>query len=167
MRTTLATLASAVMFAGLAFGTPAQATPDAGGPVSNVDRIAKLYPNSNVTVTGDIRVVDYQVSKDGSAGSVTFDGVGTVNVTPKPKPDSLVQGIAIVDVGGGTWKYGSTMNAAGQKSCISYYTHNTRDHSSSVRMDLYSKGEAGPRETSYARVTRYTRTTCSTYYNRS
>ena len=139
----------------------AQPYPDNGPGKSTRATLAAMYPHADVKTTGNIRVVDSGGTD--TAGWVTFDGIGTVEITPRPvDPAQLVYK---TNVGGGTWKYGSSINSIGQKSCISYYYHPKYAHSSSVRMDVYANDWADAGQWSYARVTRYTRTTCSTYWN--
>lgn len=83
--------------------------------------------------------------------------------TETARPDAIIT----TSAGGGTWVYGSTVNAVGQKVCISQYNHPTVSHSSSVSMNgWFNRGSAGPGQTSYARVAGYTTATCYAYWSK-
>lgn len=40
--------------------------------------------------------------------------------------------MSVVNVGGGTWQYGSYLGTYNPKTCYSYYVHNQKYHSSTV-----------------------------------
>ena len=40
--------------------------------------------------------------------------------------------LAVVNVGGGTWNYGTDYSLSGQKHCFSYYTHPTNRHTATA-----------------------------------
>ncbi|MEU5145122.1 lactococcin 972 family bacteriocin [Streptomyces sp. NPDC021139] len=42
--------------------------------------------------------------------------------------------MAVKDVGGGTWNYGSTITDKGKKRCYSYYFHGSKQHSATAKI---------------------------------
>ncbi|MYS72747.1 hypothetical protein GTY88_20340 [Streptomyces sp. SID5926] len=71
-------------------------------------------------------------------------GAATEPTTPKPiasgmiafdvDPSSSVTTMAVKDVGGGTWNYGSTITNKGKKRCYSYYFHGSHQHSATAKI---------------------------------
>lgn len=111
MRRTSAMLTSVGLSVAAAMAAPATAAaqpyPDNGPGKSTRATLAAIYPHADVKTTGNIRVVDSGGTD--TAGWVTFDGIGTVEITPRSvDPAQLVY---TTDVGGGTWKYGSSINS--------------------------------------------------------
>jgi lactococcin 972 family bacteriocin len=72
----------------------------------------------------------------------------------------------VVEVGGGTWNYGSQITVVPPKTCWSNYKHNTKYHSSTTIMgDVNSTGYASARLWSESRVTGGLSYSCSAYWN--
>lgn len=72
----------------------------------------------------------------------------------------------VIDVGGGTWSYGSYATPNGQY-CYSNYLHPKENHSATVRMagdEDWSR--QGPGDVAQAHLTRGAAYTCKTYYSK-
>ncbi|MFF3879235.1 lactococcin 972 family bacteriocin [Streptomyces sp. NPDC001978] len=70
----------------------------------------------------------------------------------------------VLNIGGGTWSYGSYLTTGG-KYCYSNYYHGSVVHGSTAAMAGHSiKAVAGPGDYSYAHLTAGAAYTCSTYY---
>lgn len=123
---------------------------------------ALVAPAAAVTPaeTGSITIVARGTTTDG--GWVAFNGTGASRAG-----STGVSAYTVTSVGGGTWSYGATLNAAGQKVCYSQYKHNSTAHGSSVNMSNLSDSDyVAAGEVSYARVTKYTTSTCYAYWRK-
>ncbi|MEV8443306.1 lactococcin 972 family bacteriocin [Actinosynnema sp. NPDC051121] len=108
-----------------------------------------------------IRVVAQGQTADG--GWVKYTGVGEVVI------DGTSGGVGaqtVVSAGGGTWAYGSTRNAIGQKVCYSQYQHVSVAHGSSVQMDDWDSDWVGAGYVSDARVSGFTNTVCEAWWRK-
>ncbi|WP_433955597.1 lactococcin 972 family bacteriocin [Janibacter indicus] len=122
------------------------------------------HVGADVETTGSIKVIDSGETATG--GYVTFTGEGTVTVDGKQS--SPFAPAATVRVGGGEWRYGTTENAGGQKTCFSKYYHWYNRHSATASMDGYTDTVTqGAKGWAEAYVIRWTSNTCKVYWSNS
>ncbi|WP_051838379.1 lactococcin 972 family bacteriocin [Streptomyces sp. NRRL WC-3742] len=85
----------------------------------------------------------------------------TLTIDPSAKTPSLA---STVNVGGGTWNYGTEPNG-GFKGCYSQYTHPSKYHSSTaIIASSNDKGYANAGSWSYAYATAGWAYTCNVYW---
>ncbi|MEV0623000.1 lactococcin 972 family bacteriocin [Nonomuraea sp. NPDC050404] len=81
-------------------------------------------------------------------------------------PSSKATTRKTVNVGGGTWSYGTRVGTGGLKHCYSKYTHPKKKHSATAIMaDVHSKDYAGKGKWASAGVTGGWAYTCYAYWN--
>lgn len=120
------------------------------------------HAGADVTTTGSIKIIDGGETETG--GYVTFTGDGTVTVDGQSSDGFAAA--ATKRVGGGEWRYGTSYNAGGQKSCFSKYYHWYNRHSATARMDGYTDTDtSGARGWAEAYVIRWTTDTCRVYWD--
>lgn len=120
------------------------------------------HAGADVKAKGSIKIIDSAETRTG--GYVTFTGNGTVTVDGR-NPSPLE---ATVGVGGGEWRYGTTVNAGGQKVCFSKYYHSYNLHSATASMDGYIDTDVrAARGWAEAYVIRWTNNTCRVYWSNS
>jgi hypothetical protein len=102
-----------------------------------------------------------------TGGWVEFTGTGSITLGGSDDHGSAVAR-AVKEVGGGTWYFGASLNAAGQKTCSSQYYHPKVTHGSSVSMDGYYSKDHGVAKgkTSDALIKRHTTATCRAFYTK-
>ncbi|MBQ0887846.1 lactococcin 972 family bacteriocin [Streptomyces sp. RM72] len=102
-------------------------------------------------------------------------GAATEPSTPEPTawgmvaidvdPSSSVTTMAVKDVGGGTWNYGSTITDTGKKRCYSYYFHGSKQHSATAKIGSNSlKAAAAPGKSAMATAVAGVAYTCYAYW---
>lgn len=80
-------------------------------------------------------VLTYDEDGNPTSGYVEFDTNDQPGIAP----------LATVNVGGGTWTYGSTYTSDGSKICYSRYIHNTKTHKATATMNGTTRtSTAGP-----------------------
>ena len=138
--------------------------------LSGVPQAHAEEADPRVTITGDIQIVDQGETADG--GWVAYTGTGSMTIddtVPAEDNDGEVSTRAVktVSAGGGTWHYGSTVNGAGQKVCLSQYMHKRVAHGSTAEM-AGSKDSAWQRAGTVAAssVAKYTTKTCIAHWRK-
>jgi hypothetical protein len=148
--------------AAIRLGTAAGAAALAVVTVSTSASAAWVPHGSATNDQSGLRVVAQGRTTNG--GWIEYAGVGEITVDDT---SSEVGALATVEVGGGVWAYGATVNAGGQKVCYSQYQHLSVAHGSSVEMNgLSDSDRVGAGYVSYARVAAYTSATCKTYWSK-
>jgi hypothetical protein len=170
----LCTIGITIAFAGGAVTTPAAAEghAPAAAPQDEAMPVAPSLADapatagaaaSGATVTlhhrGDGAQPPAELGNSSEWGVVTFKmDASADSVSPLSE--------ACVNASGGKWCYGWYTTGVGSKYCYSNYLHQTKWHSSTVKIaDLWMRATAAPGDASNAHHTAGLAYTCSTYYS--
>jgi len=139
---------------------PASAAPVGGASIS----ASSSTKVPGMAVSGNIQII--ALGKTEGGGWVTYSGLGTVTLDGTQHSHAGVTTmLTTVDIEGGTWAFGASVNGGGQKTCTSEYYHPSRSHGSSVTMNgMASSDYVGPGDVSWANVTGWTNAICKAYY---
>ncbi len=77
---------------------------------------------------------------------------GSIDLTNAPLKNEQVTPFTVVNVGGGTWDYGTSLYSLTKKKVWSNYLHPTKNHHSScsIGANMSSSGVVAPKSTSFS-----------------
>jgi hypothetical protein len=86
------------------------------------------------------------------ASNVKTPSSGSIDLTNAPLTNSLVTPFSSVNVGGGTWDYGTSLSGLTQKKVYSNYLHPTSKHhaSCSIGANMSSSGVVAAKTTAFS-----------------
>lgn len=133
-------------------------------------RLARTLSESDGTghELGGITITDSGITANGTHW-VEFIGEGEIDVDSSAlsaSPSLTAPWIHEEDVEGGRWRFGSSRDTLGRKTCLSAYNHPNRRHSASVKLDNnYNTDTQDAKKEAYSHVSSHTTSKCQAFYS--